>query len=227
MYSRQVAVMHVMKTLSLHVPELLKKGTLVDARKHVIGHPISSDGAAHVIVRYTLNQSGFEYRSFYTGEIKKRNVKYEHIVKEHIDAMEAGMESLYKHIAGFENVRRQTMRTDPLSQKLSRIDYVVRQVKAALFEERYGPTCESNLDNLLSALGEFRAGLLKRCGEERTAYEVDHVVEGIRMLRSLYPPQDEEGVRRYRIIADGVDSNVTHLVTMARDIDEEEGDDLS
>jgi hypothetical protein len=228
MYSRQVALRDVIKTLDLPIPEPLMPGMLTTARDRIVGHPITSDEAAHVIVRHTLNENGFEYWSYYPGETRRGNiVEYEALIKAHLDTMEVGMRALYQHIAEFENERRREMRQDPLSPALHGIPYVMQQISAALVEERYGQIFNANAASLLSALDRFRAGLVKRCGEEFTAHEVDHVIEGVRMLQSLFRPKDTNDSNRYRIVADGVETNVRHLIDMAADIDEQEKDDLT
>jgi hypothetical protein len=228
MYSRQVAARAVIETLDLPIPEQLKASALTAARDRVIGHPITNDKAAHVIVRHTLNENGFEYWSYYPGETRRGNiVTYEALIEAHLVAMEVGMETLYQHIAEFENERRRQMRNDPLSQTLHGISYLTQQIGAALIEERYGETFNASTAGFLSALDRFRARLVKRYGEEATAYEVDHVIEGVRMLQSLFPPKDAKGKNQYRIVADGVETNVKHLIAMAADIDEQEKNDLT
>ena len=229
MYSRQVALREVMRTLDLDIPQPFKekKSALAVSRDRVIGHPITtketSDEAAHVIVRHTLNENGFEYVSYYSSETKRGNiVNYEALIEAHLGAMEVGMEVLYHHIAKFENERRRQMRSDPLSQTLQGVSYLTQQISAALVEERYGQTFAGNAAGLLSALDKFRAGLVKRRGEEFAAHEVDHVIEGVRMLQSLFPPKDARDSNRYQIIADGVETNVKRLMAMAANIDEQE-----
>jgi hypothetical protein len=228
MYSRQVALREVMQTLKLPIPQLLKESALIGSRDRVIGHPITNDNAAHVIVRHTLNEDGFEYWSYYPGETRRGNiVNYEALIKAHLDAMEVGMKTLYQHIAEFENERRRQMRNTPLSQTLQGISYLTQQVSAALIEEKYRQTFAASTKGLLSGLDQFRVGLVKRYGEESTAYEVDHVIEGVRMLQSLFPPKDVKDANQYRIVADGVETNVGRLVAMAADIDDQEQNDLT
>jgi hypothetical protein len=228
MYSRQVALRSVMKTLDLPIPQLLKESALIGFRDRVIGHPITNDEAAHVIVRHTLNENGFEYWSYYPGETRRGNiVNYEALIKTHLGAMEAGMDTLYKHMSEFENERRRRVRNDPLSQILHGISYITQQTSAALVEERYGQMFTANATSLLSALDQFRIGLAQRYGEESTAHEVDHVIEGVRMLQSIYPPKDVRDANRYRIVADGVETNIERLIAMAADIDEQERKDLT
>ena len=227
MYSRQVAVKAVMKTLGLPIPEQLGEGALTTARHRVIGHPITNDKAAHVIVRNSMNEDGFEYWSYNTNETKRGNfVNYEALIEEHLNAMEVGMKSLYYHIAKFENQRRQQMRKTPLSQTLQGVSHLTQQIGAALVEEKYGKILKSNTEMLLTALDRFRAGLVKRFGEEHTAYEVDRVIEGVRMLQSLFPPKDTKDTNQYGIVSDGVETNIKHIISMAHDIDEQEKNDL-
>jgi hypothetical protein len=223
LYSRQYSLRDVLKTLTLQIPASLGSSTLVVARDSVIGHPVNNDGAAHVIVRGTLTGDGFEYWSYYVNEIKRGNlVGYEEIITTHLSAMEDGLKCLYEHIAEFENARRRQMRNEPLSSALHGTNYLMQQIGAALVEDRYGKLFSTNSAMLISALSRFRIGLTKRYGEERTAYDIDHVIEGINMLRSIYPPRTAQNENQYRIISDGVESNLKQLETMAHDIDEQE-----
>jgi len=92
MYSRQVALRAVLNTLELPVPNSLGESELTAARDRVIGHPITNDNAAHVIIRHTLDEDGFEYWSYFPGETKRGNiVKYESLLESHLHAMEDGM----------------------------------------------------------------------------------------------------------------------------------------
>jgi hypothetical protein len=228
MYSRQVAVRDVLKTLDLPIPDPLKTSALTQARDRVIGHPTTNDQAAHVIVRHSLSENGFEYWSYYPLDTKRGNfVDYEILMDAHLDAMEAGMKVLYQHIAKFENERRRQMRLEPLLPTLQGVSYLTQQLCAALVEKRYAALFDSCAESLLSALHRLRAGLVKRHGEEHAADEVDHVIEGVDMLRSLFPPKNAKEVNQYRVVADGVEVSTKHLIQMAGDIDELEGDDLT
>jgi hypothetical protein len=80
---------------------------------------------------------------------------------------------------------------------------------------------------LFPALDGFRAGLVRRYGEKSTAYEVDHAIEGVRMLQSLFPPKDLKAANQYRIVAVGVEMTVKHLTEIAADIDKQETEDLT
>jgi hypothetical protein len=71
MYSRQVAVRAVLETFELTIPNALGVSTLTVARDRVIGHPITNDGAAHVILRGSLSENGFEYWSYHLRETKR------------------------------------------------------------------------------------------------------------------------------------------------------------
>ncbi len=119
------------------------------------------------------------------------------------------------------------MRKDTISQTLHGISYLTQQISAALVEEKYGQTFTGNTSGLLSALDGFRAELVKRRGEEPTAHKVDHVIEGVRLLQSLFPPKDVRDANRYQIVADGVETNIKRLIAMAADIDEQEKSDLT
>jgi hypothetical protein len=224
LYSRQVAVRDVIRTLGLTIPEPLNKSALTVARDCIIGHPIESDGAAHIIARHTLNENGFEYWSYYPNTVDRgKIVKYEPLIEAHLDAMEVGMETLYQHIAQFENQRRRQMRNDPLSPTLQGVPYLIQQICAALVEKRYGDLFSASTASLLSALDRFRAGLVKRFGEENTAY----VLEGVHMLKSLFPPKNAKEANQYRVVSDGVEINIKRVINMAADIDEQERNDLT
>jgi len=119
------------------------------------------------------------------------------------------------------------MRNNPISPTLQGMSYLTQQIGAALVEEKYGQTFEASVTSLLSGLNRFREGLLKRYSADSTSYEVDHVIEGIHMLQSLFPPKNTREANQYRIIADGVETNVDRLLAMAGDIDEQERNDLT
>lgn len=230
MYSRQVAVRAVITALRIQGPKP-RAGALETARDRVIGHPITSDKAAHIIVRHTLNEDGFEYWSYYSGESKRGNVvRYEELIEEHVKCMENGMNIIYMHISNIENERRRQMRKFPISKTLQGVSYLTTQICAALDGEIHASMFEPHSEMLVSALNCFRGELVKRRGEGFSAQEVDHIIEGVCMLKEIFLNVDfdlnSRSRRQFIIIADGVDMNVNNLVKAAKEIDDEEKEDL-
>jgi hypothetical protein len=227
MYSRQVALKAVLRAFDISIPKLFEKSSLSIARDRVIGHPVTTDGAAHVIVRHTLNENGFEFWSYRGSETERgQKVNYESLLSEHLDAMIQGLDLLYQQLAKVENERREEMRQQPLKSIFQGIPYSTQCMVAAIVEEKYRTLFSINSNTVLSALETFRAGLLKRYGEEWASGRVDHVIEGIRMLQGNFPPQDKRANSQFQIIADGVDLNVKDLMQLASDIDEKEAQNL-
>lgn len=227
-YSRQVALHDVLVSLGLSSPIEGATSRLSRARHCVIGHPTSSGGASHVIVRNTLSDSGFDYWSYTENETERGNVvRYDELIEEHQRHMETGMRTLYQNISGLENLRRQEMRKTPVSPALKGADYLTQNICAALCGDKYGMMFDANSKMLLSALKELRAGLADRYGEERTSSQTDHVIEGVRMLQILFPASDDVSRNQFQIVADGVEVNIKQLIRLAADIDEEESCDLN
>lgn len=228
MYARQVALRAVLKTLDVAIPPGLKENSIAKPRDCVIGHPITSDDGAHVILRNTLNADGFEYASYYGSETKTGNiVEYQSLLDEHGAVMREGLMLLCRALAGIENERRREMRETPLTPTLQGIDYVVRCLAAATVEEKYEPVVEAHLQMLTNALVQFRASLAARFGEGDAAYHVDRIIEGAAMLRELYPFTDSKRRLRFEIVADGVEHNTKELIRMAHDIDQTESTELN
>ena len=228
MYARQIALREVLKALDISIPSGLKENSIVKPRDRIIGHPITSDDGAHVILRNTLGANGFEYASYYDSETRRGNiVEYQPLLDQHWMIMKNGLELLYRALAEIENKRRREMRQTPLAPALRGIDYVVRCLAAATVEEKYQSIVEAHLEMLTSALMQFRAGLATRFGEDDAAYHVDRIIEGAAMLRELYPFTDSKRRLRFEIVADGIKHKTEELIRMAHDVDETESTELS
>jgi hypothetical protein len=228
MYSRQVALRAALETLKLKIPERLGHSELITARDRVIGHVVTAHGGgAHVILRNTLTNDGFEYASYYKDHTKRGNqVHYEPLLTEHLTATKAALEVLFGYLAEIENARRRQMRQNALSPIFHGIGYSMQCIAAALVEPRYGEIFSVNADSLLSALNNFRSELAKRYGDERASEEVNHVIEGIRMLRDIYPPGSDRMKSQYQIIVTGVEIKMKHLMRLATEIDERENEEI-
>src|SRR5262245_26997599 len=82
---------------------------------------------------------------------------------------------------------RREMRQSPLTPIFKGADYIARCLAAATVEEKYERLIEPHLSMLESTLTNFRQGLVKRFGEERSALDVDPVLAGLQLLREMYP----------------------------------------
>jgi hypothetical protein len=188
---------------------------------------VTNDGAAHVIARHTLSENGFEYWSYRGPEIERsQKVDYEALLDAHLDAMVDGLGLLFRQLARIENERRECMRQTPLTPIFRGISYATQCMVAAIVEEKYRTLFPANSDIVLSALGSFRAELVKRYDDDWAADVVDHVVEGTRMLRSIFPPADEKASSQFKIVADGVDLNMKRLIELASEIDAKEAQQI-
>ena len=200
MHARQAALRAVFKTLGVAIPESLEENSIDTSRHRTIGHPITSDGGAHVILRNTLDTEDFEFASYRPTETERGNVvTYETLLLEHWTVMKEGLTLLYLEIAEIENRRRREMCKTPLAPTLQGIDHVVRCLAAATAE---------------------------RYGEEDAAYHVDRVIEGATMLQELHPFTDNKARQRFEIVADGVECDTKKLIRMAQEIDETESIEL-
>jgi hypothetical protein len=226
--ARQVALRQVLLDLEIPVPAGLLDKSATKPRDRVIGHPITSDGGSHVILRNTLNPDGFEFVSYYGSETRRGNlVNYDSLLREHEKAMREGLNLLYSKLADIENQRRREMSKNPLTPMLRGVDYIAECLAAAMVEPKYQAVIEANASMLAEALVPVRASLAARVGDADAAYYVDSIVEGTVMLRELYPFEDEKQRLRFEIIATGIKFRTKELLRMARDIDETEAKDLS
>lgn len=220
MYSRQVAMGAVLEACAIPVPASWKTGPLATVRHRIIGHPVTSDGAAHVIVRNTLNQDGFEYWSYRGSETERhREVRYDVLLSDHLDLMIEGLGLPFRLLADIENQRRETMRREPLTPMLQGISYATQCMATAILEEKNQVRFSVNSDAVLSSLEALRQGLVKRYGADRAADEIDHVTEGVRMLQGLFPPVNQTARRQFQIVADGIDANMKKLIELASEVD--------
>lgn len=227
-YTRQISLKKMLAKLGAIVPPSLKQNSIEQPRHLVIGHPTTSGNASHVILRNTLSAEGFEIVS-YLGVLKTKNtpVEYEPLLIEHRTVMREGLTSLFEKLAEIENQRRTKMRKNPLHPAFQGIDYIVRCLVCATVEEKYDCMVESNVKMLKKSLVTFRGGLVARRGEDQTAYHVDNVLEGAELLLEFHPFVDARSRLRFRIVADGIESNMNKLFEMAQQIDESECEELS
>lgn len=227
MYSRQISVRELLRDFSIAVPKSLLENSIIAPRDRTIGHPVTSNGKAHVILRNTLDNDGFEYAT-YDGSLTQRGnfVSYEPLLIEHLSVMRGSLMLLHKELASIENTRRVLMRQEPLSPLLQGMPYCARCVAASLVEEKYGEVFDTNSEALIIALEKFRDGLAKRHGTDSAAITVGSAIEGVKMLQELFQQQDERNNNRYEIVSGGMESKVKALVALALEIDSSEKQDL-
>jgi hypothetical protein len=227
MYSRQTALIDVLGIFDLTIPESFRKSAVLAPRDRTIGHPVTSDGKAHVVLRNTLDSEGFEYATYDGPNTTRGNlVRYEPLLEEHLAVMKEGLALLHQCLAKIENMRRSELRKEPLSPTLQGMSYYARCIAAAQVEEKYAEIFDTNSDGLISALEAFRDGLAKRHGLDSASVTVGPVIEGVKMLQELFPKQDERSRRRYEIVSEGVEPKVNEMIALAAEIDKTESQNL-
>lgn len=228
MYSRQNSMRELLRAFSIAVPESLQQNSVIASRDRTIGHPVTSNGESHVILRNTLDNNGFEYAT-YNGALTTRGnfVSYEPQLIEHLSIMLECLSLLQKELASIENVRRAQMRQKPLSPLLQGISYCARCVAASSVEQKYAEIFDTNSEMLISTLEKFRENLAKRYGAESAAITVGPTIEGVKMLQELFGQLDEKNTYRYDVVSNGMELGVKALITLAQEIDNAEKQDLS
>lgn len=227
LYARQRTLVHLLGCFSLAVPDSLRDEAILAPRNHIIGHPLTSDGAAHVIVRNSLTTDGFEYWS-YRGPTTTRGQKvvYDELLERHLEAMKDGLSKLLSFLAKIENDRRASMRQQPLGPVLHGLDYVVRCIAAAPIEGKYEFTVDADIVMLEEKLEEIREALLRRMRENEVAYWLDHVIEALRLLKELLPMDTDARRLRFRIVSEGVEHGYRRIVQLVNEIDGAEAVDV-